>query len=79
MAKVKQAFPERRFVPWAGRDVDPGEVLDVADDELASWMEGGWEPGDPKTRKAGEQLLADNVITVLAGGKATPAANVKES
>lgn len=75
MAKVKQPFPDARFVPWAGRNVDPGEVLDVADDELPSYLEGGWEPGDPKTRKAGEQLLTDKAITVLAGGKP----DVKES
>lgn len=67
MAKVRQPYPEVRFVPWIGRDVEPGEVVGVPDDELASYLEAGWEPADSATGKAGQKLLDEGRITVLAG------------
>lgn len=68
MAKLKQPFDEARTVPWLGHVlVEPGEVVTVPDADLASWLEGGWEPADAATRKAGRKLLDDGVITVLAG------------
>jgi hypothetical protein len=30
------------MVPWAGREVDPGEIIDVRESELASYLEAGW-------------------------------------
>jgi len=82
MAKVRQAFGETRFVPWIGRDVQDGEVLDVPDGELAGYLEGGWEPADKATVAVQQQLLADKAagkpgITVgmlKAKSKPTPAA-----
>jgi hypothetical protein len=43
VAKVKQPYDETRYVPWVGRDVAPGEVVTVPDDDLASYVEAGWE------------------------------------
>jgi len=59
MPKVKQVFGETRYVPWVGRDVEDGEVIDVGDDELASYLEGGWEAADKATADTHQQLLAD--------------------
>lgn len=42
MAKVKQPYGERRFVAWLGREVDPGEVVEVPDKDLLSYLEAGW-------------------------------------
>jgi hypothetical protein len=47
--------------------VQPGQVITVDDADLASWLEGGWEPADAATKKAAKKLLDDSVITVLAG------------
>lgn len=44
MAKVKQPFDEERYVPWLGRVVRPGETVDVPDDEVDSYLAGGWQP-----------------------------------
>lgn len=56
MAKVKQPYPEERFVPWLGRNVRSGEVVDVPDRDLASYLEAGWAPGDAATKKAAADL-----------------------
>ena len=52
MARVKQPFGEERFVPWIGRVVRPGEVVEVPDGDLPSYLEAGWEPGQDKETKA---------------------------
>ena len=55
MAKVKQPYEETRFVPWIGRDVDPGEVVTVPDADVASYVEAGWvQVGEPKASKTRE-------------------------
>ncbi len=51
MARVKQPYAERRYVPWIGREVDPGEVVDVPDGDLASYLEAGWTPVDKQSKK----------------------------
>jgi hypothetical protein len=68
VAKLKQPFDEARVVPWMGHIiVEPGAVVTVPDEDLASYLEGGWEPADAATKRAGKKLLDDGVITVLAG------------
>lgn len=69
MAKVKQVFGETRYVPWLGRDVADGEVVDVPDDDLASYLEGGWEPADRASKAAQQKLWDDGKVTV---GKPEP-------
>lgn len=65
---VRQPYAEAREVPWlGGRTVQPGEVVSIPDGELASYLEAGWIPADPRTVAAGRQLLADERISVLAG------------
>lgn len=56
MAKVRQPYGELRFVPWLGREVGPGEVVDVPDRDLPSYLEAGWEPGDAATKKIAAEL-----------------------
>lgn len=78
--KVKNAFGETRYVPGLGREVQDGEVVEVGDDELASYLEGGWEPADKATVAAHQHLLAEKAqgrpgVTVGTLKKATkPAA-----
>jgi hypothetical protein len=64
VAKIKQVYGEVRFVPWIGRDVEPGEVIDVPDTELASYLEAGWEPADDDTVGAHQALLKTGEVTV---------------
>ncbi|MEW2442787.1 hypothetical protein [Micromonospora marina] len=52
MARVKQPFDEPRFVPWIGRTVDPGEIVEVPDGDLVNYLEAGWSPGQDKETKA---------------------------
>ena len=55
MAKVKQPYEQTRFVPWIGRDVAPGEVVTVPDDDAVSYVEAGWvQVTEPKASKAKE-------------------------
>jgi hypothetical protein len=62
--KVKQVFGETRFVPWLGREVADGEVVDVPDDDLPGYLEGGWEPADKATKAAHKRLFDEKVVTV---------------
>lgn len=57
MAKVKQPYGDERFVPWIGRTVQPGEVVEVPDRDLPSYLEAGWEPGDKATKDAAAALV----------------------
>lgn len=66
MAKIKNAFGETRFTPWLGRDVAADEVVEIPDDELAGYLEGGWEPADKATKAAQQKLWADGKVTVGA-------------
>lgn len=82
MAKVKQVYGEVRHVPWLGRDVQPDEVVDVPEEELAGYLEAGWEPADKATRAAQQKLWEDGKVTVGAPAPApepAPATDVKES
>lgn len=54
--QVRQPYGEERFVPWLGRTVQPGEVAEVPDDDLASYLEAGWTPADKPTQKASAEL-----------------------
>ncbi|MGX4657103.1 hypothetical protein ACWCHM_26140 [Micromonospora sp. SCSIO 07396] len=57
MARVKQPYDERRWVPWIGREVDPGEIVEVPDVDLPSYLEAGWSAAqDKETKKAVEKL-----------------------
>jgi hypothetical protein len=49
---VKQPYDERRWVPWLGREVEPGEIVEVPDGDLASYLQSGWQPGQDKETKA---------------------------
>ncbi|OKI47306.1 hypothetical protein [Micromonospora sp. CB01531] len=51
MARVKQPYDEERFVPWLGRNVAPGEVVEVPERDLASYVEAGWQPDKGKGGK----------------------------
>ena len=63
MAKVKQGFGETRSIQ-GGREVKHGEVIDVPGDELPSYLEGGWLPGDKAATDEHQRLLAEGVVTV---------------
>ncbi|MGA4726292.1 hypothetical protein ACPB67_02630 [Micromonospora taraxaci] len=52
MARVKQPYDERRWVPGVGREVDPGETVEIPNGDLASYLEAGWQPGQDKETKA---------------------------
>lgn len=78
MAKVKQVYEETRYVPWLGREVQPGEVVDVPDVDLPGYLEAGWEPADKATTAARQKLWQDGTVTVGAPPPA-PDAAVKES
>ncbi|MFI2577699.1 hypothetical protein ACH5AJ_36500 [Streptomyces rochei] len=57
MARVKQPYDERRWVPWIGREVDPGEIVEVPDGDLPSYLEAGWSAAqDKETKRAVEKL-----------------------
>lgn len=60
MAKVRQPYPEPRFVPWLGTTVNPGQVVEVPDDDLASYVEAGWQPADAATRKAAGETVRES-------------------
>jgi hypothetical protein len=82
MAKVKQPYPEERFVPWIGTNVPPGAVVEVPDGDLPSYLEAGWEPGDPATKKAAAEIAkARAVAELVASGMTVEEATkmVKES
>jgi len=57
--RVRQAFGETRFIPGIGREVKDGEIIEVLDGDLASYLEGGWVAADKATTAAHQQLLAD--------------------
>lgn len=50
--KVRSPYAEPVDVPWLGMTVNPGQVVDIPADQLPNWLEAGWEPADPDTRKA---------------------------
>lgn len=57
MARVKQPYDDERFVPGVGRLVQPGEIVEVPDDELPNYLEAGWSAAqDKETKKAVEKL-----------------------
>lgn len=57
MARVKQPYDEERFVAWLGRVVPPGEIVEVPDADLPSYLEAGWTAAqDKETKKAVEKL-----------------------
>lgn len=66
MAKVKNTFGEKRYVPWLGVEVESGKVVDVPDEDLASYLEGGWAPADKPTTVRHKELLAEGTVTVGA-------------
>lgn len=81
MARVKQPFDERRMVPWIGREVDPGEVVEVPDADLASYLEAGWQPGqDNHTKGLVEKLrkAQDGEQVDDGQGEKTPDLNGEE-
>lgn len=90
MAKIRQPYPEERFVPWIGTNVKPGAVVEVPDGDLPSYLEAGWEPADTATKKAAADLARAaqqyaeklGLAAGLAEGSAArlgAAANVKEA
>lgn len=53
MPKLRSPYPERRVVPWLGREIDPDEVVDVPDRDVPSYLAAGWKPvDDPKPKAA---------------------------
>jgi len=55
VAKVRQPYNERRYVPWLGREVDPGQVVDVPDKDLAAYLAAGWTQDEPARKSATEK------------------------
>lgn len=56
MAKVKQPYGEPRIVPWLDDQVvNPGQVVDIPDDQLASFLEAGWEQLEAKTKTSAQE------------------------
>lgn len=45
MAKVKTptTWEHQHYVAWLERNVDPGESVDVPDDDLPSYVAAGWQ------------------------------------
>lgn len=70
MARVKSPYDEPREVPWLDRidehPVQPGEVVEVSEEMLASFLEAGWFAGDEETRGRAGELLDAGVISALA-------------
>lgn len=56
MAKVKapEHWTGAHYVPWLMRDVEPGEVVEVPDGDLPSYVEGGWEKAAEPRNKVKE-------------------------
>lgn len=56
MAKVKPpaAWEYAHYVAWLDRSVDPGEVVEVPDKDLPSYLEGGWEKAAEPRNKVKE-------------------------
>ena len=46
MARVRQPYDEPVDVPWLGRVVNPGQVVDVPDEDLDSYLAAGWQPAE---------------------------------
>jgi hypothetical protein len=51
MARVRQPYDEPVDVPWLGRVVNPGQVVDVPDDHLPHYLAAGWTEAAADTRK----------------------------
>lgn len=81
MAKVKQVYGESRFVPWIGREVMNGEVVEVPDEDLPGYLEAGWDPADKPTTAARQKLWETGVVTFGAPPKPEekPEPQVKEA
>jgi hypothetical protein len=58
--------------------VNPGQVIEIGNDRLASFLEAGWHPADAATRRTGERLYAEGVISVLAGADAARLAKLRD-
>ncbi|MFG3702383.1 hypothetical protein ACGF5C_31550 [Micromonospora sp. NPDC047620] len=44
-------------VPWLGRRVEPGEIVEVPDGDLPNYLEAGWTAAqDKETKRAVERL-----------------------
>lgn len=70
MARVKSPYDEPREVPWLERidehPVQPGEVVDVPEEMLASFVEAGWYPADGETRDRALALLDEGTVSAVA-------------
>ncbi len=55
MARVKFPHGEEHFVPWIGRLVQPGEIVDVPDSDLPSYVEAGWQEIKAKAGKSNSE------------------------
>ena len=51
MARVRQPYDEPVDVPWLGRVVNPGQVVDVPDEDLDSYLAAGWQPAEAGAKK----------------------------
>lgn len=58
MARVKFPHDEEHFVPWIGRLVQPGEVVEIPDTDLASYVEAGWVP-EGKAKQGGKPRTSE--------------------
>lgn len=70
MARVKSPYDEPREVPWLERidehPVQPGEVVEVPDEMLASFIEAGWYPADAETSDRALALLDEGTVSAVA-------------
>ncbi len=58
MAMVRQPYGEERFVPWIGRLVQPGEIVEVSDVDLAAYLAAGWQQEKAKGGKPASEEQA---------------------
>lgn len=84
MAKVRQPYDEPVVVPWLGdQTVNPGQVVAIRDDQLAGFLEAGWQPADPAAKKAADKRQraadAEDANSDSASADETASETVKES
>lgn len=46
--RFRNVFGETRVCPWLGSiKCEPGETINVPDEQYENWLVAGWEPIDP--------------------------------
>lgn len=59
--KVRQPYDEPVIVPWLDdKIVNPGQVVDIAPDQLEGFLASTWVPADPEAKKAAAEAAPDS-------------------